>query len=164
MGTPKHTCMLASGITMGAHMAALASTIADVVLTAGGAEAMHDCDMVDAVPDLVGHVGLGPLAGIEAALASGRAERWIVLPCDMPHLTTALLRDLRDHQHDGVVVLQGCGPLPLRINTTDLSEVTTALDMGTLAVRHLPCVRTAAEVAVSNPACLQDVDRPADLC
>lgn len=37
------------------------------------------------------HPGLGPLAGIEAALAAARHELVIVLACDMPGVTTSLL-------------------------------------------------------------------------
>ena len=165
MGSPKHTCVLPSGMTMGAHMVALGKAVADLVVVAGPVESVHDGTMgdIEIMPDLRGHVGLGPLAGIEAALASGRAKRWLVLPCDMPHLTTALVTALRDHPTNGAVVLQGAGPLPLRIDSTLLTTVTAAIEAGALAVRHLQCVRAAAEVPVPNPALIQDVDSPADL-
>lgn len=40
------------------------------------------------------HPGLGPLAGIEAALLSGRGDRNLVVACDMPGLQSAWLQRL----------------------------------------------------------------------
>ncbi len=147
-------------------MVALGQSVADVVVVAGPVDSVDHSTMgdVEVVPDLQGHVGLGPLAGIEAALTSGVAKRWLVLPCDMPLLTTALLLNLREHPTNGAVVLQGSGPLPLRIDSALLSMVTAALDSDALAVRDLECVRTAAQVRVEDTALIQDVDRPRDLC
>jgi molybdopterin-guanine dinucleotide biosynthesis protein A len=165
MGTPKHTCTLPTGITMGATMASLADTIADTVVIAGSTTTTHIGPManIQCVSDMAHHIGQGPLAGIEAVLASGLARTWIVLPCDMPYLTVDLLCALRDHSSLGAVVLEGAGPLPLRINTTHLGEVTKALNEGRRAIRHLPCLRHAAQVPVADATLIQDVDCPEDL-
>ena len=40
------------------------------------------------------HPGLGPLAGIEAALLSGRGDRNLIVACDMPGLRSAWLHRL----------------------------------------------------------------------
>jgi molybdenum cofactor guanylyltransferase len=46
----------------------------------------------DTITDL--QPGLGPLAGIQAALASHPAQAWLVLACDLPFLSTATLTHL----------------------------------------------------------------------
>jgi molybdenum cofactor guanylyltransferase len=46
----------------------------------------------DTIADL--QPGLGPLAGIQAALASHPAQAWLVLACDLPFLSTATLTHL----------------------------------------------------------------------
>jgi molybdenum cofactor guanylyltransferase len=46
----------------------------------------------ECLPDL--RPGSGPLAGIEAALASGRAEFNLILACDMPGIETQRLKEL----------------------------------------------------------------------
>lgn len=160
MGSPKQHVPLPSGESLGEGMVRLARTVADIVIGAGPAGALDGIEMVG---DLETHQGMGPLAGVEAALASARADRWLILPCDMPWLGCELLRSMIDHPTKGCVTLQGAGPLPLRIDIDELESVSAALDRGSLAVRELPCVCAAVEVPVRDPACLHDVDRPEDL-
>jgi molybdopterin-guanine dinucleotide biosynthesis protein A len=52
----------------------------------------------DCLPDL--RNGLGPLAGIEAALASERGELNLIVACDMPNVKTGWLRDLVNKAED----------------------------------------------------------------
>jgi molybdopterin-guanine dinucleotide biosynthesis protein A len=64
---------------------------------------------VDAEP------GAGPLAGLEAALAAAAPRAVLLLGVDMPYVTAALLRDLRDALpgHDAAVPVTDAGPEPL---------------------------------------------------
>jgi len=67
----------------------------------------------------------GPLAGIEALLRSGAAERYLVVPCDMPAIAPGTLRRLMDEQGDPVVHFEG-QPLPCLVESV-LSETTTGM-------------------------------------
>lgn len=55
------------------------------------------------VPDLA--PGLGPLAGIAAALAHARHSACLVVACDMPFLNPALLRHMVERPRSGVDAL-----------------------------------------------------------
>jgi molybdopterin-guanine dinucleotide biosynthesis protein A len=65
------------------------------------------------VPDRV--AGCGPLGGLDAALAAARAETVIVVACDMPFVTRALLGHLASlvGDEDAAVPLDEHGPHPL---------------------------------------------------
>lgn len=57
---------------------------------------------------------LGPLAGLDAALAAARHEAVLVVACDMPFLTAGLLRHLVDRlEADAVVPRSSRGRHPL---------------------------------------------------
>ncbi|HEX4231027.1 MAG TPA: molybdenum cofactor guanylyltransferase [Bryobacteraceae bacterium] len=53
----------------------------------------------DCLPDI--HPGMGPLAGIEAALATGRGNWNLVVACDMPDLDARWLSKLLDTAETG---------------------------------------------------------------
>jgi molybdopterin-guanine dinucleotide biosynthesis protein A len=64
------------------------------------------------------HAGCGPLSGIVAALAEDKAEWNLVVACDMPNVTAAVLRALLDRaeatQADAVIPIGPSGiPDPL---------------------------------------------------
>ncbi|MGC8794519.1 MAG: molybdenum cofactor guanylyltransferase [Bryobacteraceae bacterium] len=59
-----------------------------------GAPERHRDLLWPAIPDLF--PGAGPVAGIHAALASGRADWNLVVACDMPEIAAPLLRELLD--------------------------------------------------------------------
>jgi molybdopterin-guanine dinucleotide biosynthesis protein A len=72
-------------------VAAKVRNVAGNVAVIGEPERYSDLDL-ECLPDL--HPGLGPLAGIEAALASGRGELNLILACDMPQIEPAWLESL----------------------------------------------------------------------
>jgi molybdopterin-guanine dinucleotide biosynthesis protein A len=78
--------------------------------------------------------GQGPLAGLEAALAAAESDFVIVVACDMPSLSPAVLALLagRDEKFDAVVPVVGGRPEPLcaRYSRRSLSAVKRALDTG----------------------------------
>ncbi|MCH2135329.1 MAG: NTP transferase domain-containing protein [Phycisphaerales bacterium] len=160
MGTPKQHAKLPDGTSLGQRVMQLATGVSDLVVACGPAGALTG---VEALPDLAVHAGLGPLAGIETVLMSNRADRWLVLPCDMPWLQQSQLASMRDYESEGCVMLEGCGPLPLRIDTSALGQVQEALEQRRLALKHLPCVRAAACLPVPDASTIRDADRPGDL-
>lgn len=128
-----------------------------------------------AVPDA--RIGFGPLAGIEAALASCETRAAIVLACDLPFVSTALLDRLLDRagaEPDAVVVAEDfdgrvaplCGVYPVSTR----ASVTRLLDAGERRPRALenvvPYVRLAFDAYASLPNAkrlLRNVNTPEDL-
>jgi molybdopterin-guanine dinucleotide biosynthesis protein A len=92
MGSPKQHAM-DGGCTLGDRMLTLADACCADVVVSGPPGAIPGRQHIE---DLAPHAGWGPLAGIEAMLADGRANRWLVLPCDMPALTISDVRRLID--------------------------------------------------------------------
>lgn len=97
---PKHRIALPDGRTMLQHvLAALRQVCAPpVVILSGsddrarsGSDENRDADLRH-LGDL--RPGLGPLAGIEALLASGIASEYLLCACDTPRLTAPLLAKL----------------------------------------------------------------------
>lgn len=86
-------------------------------------------------------ISSGPIAGIEAALLSGRGELNLIVACDMPDLDGALLRDLintaRTRDSLCVVSRDAAGqlhPLCAVWKPASLPHVQRALDSGQLKV------------------------------
>jgi len=159
MGAPKQHHQLPDGTLMGERMLNLAHAVTGHVVIAGPIDCMPDCVCI---PDNDEFKGDGPLAGIEAVLASNLAERWLVLPCDMPFLTEALLTSMRTCTA-AAVVLEGAGPLPMVLSSEALPAVREALRQGRRAVRDLDCVRTAHVIPVTDQSHLRDIDSPDDV-
>ena len=59
--------------------------------------------------DIETYAGQGPIAGILSGMMGLHAERYIVLPCDMPFMTADVVGRLLEHHKSGVtaVVLDG---------------------------------------------------------
>lgn len=88
------------------------------------------------IPDRRPHCG--PLAGIEAALATGQARRNLILACDMPHLNPGLLEELFQGQAACVLPQTPDGrwhPLCAVWDARLLHGVTAALERGDFRVR-----------------------------
>ena len=86
-----------NGRPMIAHvLAALKTTCERVLVSAGKAgpvPGLEPFDRVDIVVDRV--AGAGPLAGVDAALASMETPWAVVVACDMPYVTSAAIRALQ---------------------------------------------------------------------
>lgn len=57
-------------------------------------------DSVHVTTDLELYAGMGPLAGILSAMESMQADRYVVLPCDMPFIEVGITERLLE-LHDG---------------------------------------------------------------
>jgi molybdopterin-guanine dinucleotide biosynthesis protein A len=138
MGTDKALLEL-EGRAFVERIAAAIRPIARSVTLVGRGGQVGD---VAAIPDL--RPGLGPLAGIESALAACATEQALVVACDLPFVTTALLELLLERsalQPDTAVVpLDADGrvsPLCAVYPRSSLPLVTELLDRGERTPRAL---------------------------
>lgn len=83
------------------EVAARVRDVAGNVALVGAPERYRELGF-ECVPDL--RPGLGPLAGIEAALASGRGELNLIVACDMPGIETRWLRTLLECAEQSVAL------------------------------------------------------------
>lgn len=58
------------------------------------------------VTDVRAYAGLGPLAGIYTGMEVCPAQRYLVLPCDMPFMTTEVIEQLTRHETDEVTAVR----------------------------------------------------------
>ncbi len=121
--------------------------------------------------------GLGPLGGIAAALEASPTERCLVVACDMPFLSRALLEHLIElsRAHDEALSVvpetrEGLHPLHAVWRRSLLPEVRARLARRRLALHELleavPSLRVAEdELRRYDPALvsLENVNTPADL-
>jgi len=131
----------------------VAATAGNVTLV-GNPEGFADLPFA-CVPDI--RPGLGPVAGLEAALATGRAELNLVTGCDMPDLrpsdltrllaeaanTTALCTLVRDQR-------ERRQPLCAVYRSEALPVVRAALDAGRLRLLSLVEELRAVEVRIDS--------------
>ncbi len=117
------------------QIARCAATVAASVTIVGSPDKYQGLGF-DVIPDR--RPDCGPLAGIEAALESGRARRNLILACDMPHLNPALLEELFGGHADCVVPQTPDGrwhPLCAVWDQSLLPNVRAALDRQEFRVR-----------------------------
>ncbi len=92
---------------------------------------------VYAVTDLVDYTGLGPLAGILSVMESVEADRYIVLPCDMPYVDETVVGKLLVHHEQGVTAVVADGRQHPLVSIWDCrvkGNLRAALDNGQLRV------------------------------
>lgn len=122
------------------------------------------------VPDR--HPGVGPLGGIEAAMAhyAGRYDGTVLLPCDLPGITAAEIGHLAEAFRAGPaeVVVAATGesfwhPLCAVVHNSLLCEVTAAIGAGLLGAGRLWRRLGGRGVHFAEEAALFNVNTPADL-
>jgi len=165
MGHSKHDLRLPDGRTM------LEATLAVV------GEVCHEVVVIapEKVIDNVPHVhdpeaGRGPLAGVIALLESNLSEHYLVVPCDMPLLTTTLLRTLCSPIPLTARVFQlnsdeQISPLPISLSANVRSQVHSAQQQG---IRSMHGMLAQIQVEIhqlpeSHAPCLQNINTPEDL-
>lgn len=164
--------LVVGATTIRERQLAVLAAISDDILIVGGTEPAPRDSRARWIPDR--HPGRGPLAGLEAALLHARHPLVVVVACDMPAISAALLARLHSLADgwDAVVPRTGRGYHPLcavyRV-TPCLPVVTSHLAAGDLAVRDLfPALRvrevTEAELAVTGDPrqLLTNVNTPAE--
>jgi molybdopterin-guanine dinucleotide biosynthesis protein A len=88
-----------------------------------------------------GHAGVGPLAGLHAALAPQAAEHVMVLAVDMPGITAKWFQWLQRYCRPGAGAMvqhaEACEPLAAIYPRAALGEVTERLQRGELSLQRL---------------------------
>lgn len=63
------------------------------------------------IVDIQKYSGLGPLAGIYSAMEELEADQYVVLPCDMPLVTSSIMKQLINFHTEEVTVVKSEGHL-----------------------------------------------------
>jgi len=167
-GAPKQRAML-DGRTLLDVAVDLAETLGDRVLVVDNGLALHHRAGVqylkDRVPDC------GPLGGIDTALAAADTPYVIIIPCDMPWLTSAVYEQLLPHRAPGRVVLaespRGWEPLVSVWHRALAGRIRAALAQRLYAIRQVirELDHLTVPVAATDGMALwyRNVNRPGDL-
>ena len=176
MGTAKHALRLENGKTMLEAVAEPLRHVCDALAIVGLRDPQHALDARQRFPnaalihDQRRGEPHGPLAGIEALLATNLCDAYIVCSCDTPLLSPALMEALAQPCAAPTAVLRLEGeeyarPLPCRVHASALKFVTKLLEEGHNAVHELH--RTVGAKEIHGPAfwaaALSDVNTPSDL-
>jgi len=170
-GQPKGLLRLGDGRTIIEREVAelRAAGVEDIVIVANEAPPYERCGET-VIRDL--RPGMGPLGGIEAALAwsRGRCDSVVFLPCDLPGMTAKEIAGLASafagtSELVAVAVTEASfwQPLCAVVHNAALPRVSRALDEGRRAVREVWQELGAAEVRFDDPAPFFNVNSPEDL-
>ena len=170
MGQPKAAVRLWDGRTMIEHLLDTLLTVCPrvVVVGADSSLSLQAGARVVRIPDRKG--GLGPLSGIEALLASGLDNRYIVAACDQPLLSVMLLRRLaagdpqRPHFFRAARI-SSILPLPAHLPASLLEDVQRILAAPDRSLRALMAAVPPQwiEISVEEEKLLTSVNTPAEL-
>ncbi len=169
MGRAKHRIVLDGRPMIDYVINALAPLCHRIVILGGAAPDPLSQDGVHMhIKDL--RPGLGPLGGIEALLASGIDEEYLVCPCDVPRITPEVLEALLVGRNRHATVLRLAGretiqPLPTRLSSCALPAVRRMLDEETLAVSelHARLESHVADIPLQWQPLLANINSPSDL-
>jgi len=170
MGSPKISLELPGAGTMGERAATLLALVcADVVVAGGENLPPPGLARLPRIPDR--RRGCGPLAGIEALLATDRDTAYLVLPCDLPLVLPSLLFSLaRAAEGKDAAVFRlphadRIEPFPLCIAAAAFPRLTARLAEGRFET--IPFLESLAPEVVTVPRrlaiCFRNVNEPGDL-
>ena len=147
IGSPKHALKLPNGLTMMETVATAMRQVCQRIVVVSNFPALDDVKHIADLRD-----EQGPLAGIEALLASGMDTQYLVCPCDLPFVNGEILRALTQQTSSTATVLavegaEATAPLPARISVDALEKVRELLDADSRAVYRLMNVIDIEEVA-----------------
>ena len=167
MGRNKAELVL-SGRTLVARVAQAMEPVTSMIRLIGG-----DIEGLDLESQMDTRPGLGPLAGIHAALTSAHTDCVLVAACDLPFLTSRLLGALVDlsRDHDAAAPWTAHGPVAVcaAYRKSALPTIEARLDRGQLSAGK--CLESMsvrwlseAELTELDPdgTCLLNVNSPED--
>lgn len=165
MGAPKHDLKLPDGRTMIEAVADAVEEVCDSTIILGPDGILPELPHVHDLRE-----GQGPLGGIEALLESGRDKHYLIVPCDLPRITSTLLQRLVQPTAAKATVFQiadrqQCESLPMRLSCEALSDVKRLLDEGRRAVHHLldSLSIDAVTLSAAEAGDLTNINAPEDL-
>jgi molybdopterin-guanine dinucleotide biosynthesis protein A len=170
MGKPKAAVRLWDGRTMMEHMLDTLLAVCPRVVIAGMDQSLRlqTDERVVHVPDRKG--GLGPLAGVDALLASGLDNRYIVAACDQPLVSVMLLRRLAEGDPQRPHFFRAARsssilPLPAHLPATLLGNVQRILTSPDRSLRALMAAIPPQwiEISVEEEKLLTGVNTPSEL-
>jgi molybdenum cofactor guanylyltransferase len=164
MGQPKQDLRLADGRTMIETIAAALDPVCDRVVVVG------ECDSLDNLRRVSdSRLGHGPLGGIEALLASGIDQNYLICPCDLPLMTADFLSMLAKPSPAPATVVRLRGrvepeSLPARLHFAALPVVHALLNGGQRAVWALIQALPAEVCVISDEwaECLRNINTAAE--
>jgi molybdopterin-guanine dinucleotide biosynthesis protein A len=167
MGQPKEGILLRDGRPMMTHVLGALQAVCEQIAVVGECRGFAVTEGILHLPDR--HPGLGPMAGLETILASGLDERYLIITCDQPALTPALLGQLLAEASPGSVAVFDTDPLspfPGCYPSEWLTRVTKAIAQEEYSPRRL----LEADLALRKVALpadeswrVQSVNIPAEL-
>lgn len=98
-------------------------------------------------------VGNGPLVGIYSAMEHVKAESYVVLPCDMPLVTTNILEYLIESHRDNVSVAVSQGELQPLVSVWNYDvkdNIYTALESGQFKMKDFLSKEILSEVIMDH--------------
>ena len=102
------------------------------------------------------------IVGVAAALRLADADRVVVLPTDMPHVTAELLRALADAAEGVEAAVPHSGPLPGAYRRSALPVLEQRIASGDLAL-YRACIDLEPRTLQWDERALVNVNTPADL-
>jgi molybdopterin-guanine dinucleotide biosynthesis protein A len=165
-GQPKGLLRVGGRRIVDREVAALSEVAREVLLVVGDPSPYAGVDGVRVVLDH--HPGLGPLAGIHAALWAASCETVLIASCDLPLLDRALLERVRDTAPGAQVVVPRVAGEPqaslARWSRSARATVEQRLRDGQLRLLRLLDVLDVAYFDADDAAdALVNVNRPGDL-
>lgn len=167
MGRPKGRLAHPDGDTLLEHLVHSASRYPTILV--GRAEAYTDLVTdVPRIPDVAS--GIGPIAGIAAALDHARSRYVITIACDMPHLDAATIQALAEDPRDTAVLSARADddapwePMLTRWSVPAMRDVVhAAIDRGEHGLQRLIAAQSPVPFVPRDPDVLVDWDTPEDV-
>ena len=103
-GSPKALARMGDKYFYETAVDALHPACEDVVVVSHS-DLLHHTTYKNVIIDLPEFAGCGPLAGILSAMEFVEADRYVVLPCDMPFVTVDVIQQLMTHHVKGITAV-----------------------------------------------------------
>ncbi|MBY0357167.1 MAG: molybdenum cofactor guanylyltransferase [Candidatus Obscuribacterales bacterium] len=170
MGQPKDRILLSDSRSMLEHVLDTMFKVCAKVVVAGPTPPGMRCDPKQVIFVKDNKIEAGPLGGIEAILASGIADGYLIAACDQPYLTSELLLELAPDDKSmpcffdlpGSPIIQ---PLPGYYPANWLDDIREALSKKRNALKALIADSDVVlkKIAPEKAACLKSINTAEDL-
>jgi molybdenum cofactor guanylyltransferase len=137
--------------------------VASDIFVVGRQDPEWEARSLRVVPDAIAEAG--PLGGIYTAIRESPCGRTLVVGCDMPFLSVALLQRLADIENADLVVSrskQGYEPLCAIYSRACEAGIHARLSRGEYEAWRMPAGIRVAEVAVEDELTVVNVNTPHD--